>query len=135
MLKKGVIKFRVALIAYAFASAHPVRAADLSFPDYSGAWRIVTYGKWRAHPLCFFDQTGNRLTGSCRGLTNEGKVEGIVDGNGLKLNWDGKPYRSCGERLCTCSCTFAGKRITASHIIGTAKRRGVTVPFEGFKRY
>jgi hypothetical protein len=74
---KGASKFLAALIAFVLTSAIPVIAADSGVPDYSGTWKIETSGAWSAHPLCLLQQAGNRITGTCKGGSNIGTLEGI----------------------------------------------------------
>jgi hypothetical protein len=104
-------------------------AADV--PDYSGSWQIAADSpSFHAHPLCVFQQAGDRITGHCMGGSNTGPVEGIVKGDSFNFVWQGTAYISGGE----CLCTFTGKRISATQFSGTVEAMGITTPFVAIRQ-
>src|ERR1700728_3662026 len=68
---------RQVLLALAFSSAGvcPTLAADIS-----GTWRVTGL----ITPSCTFTQTGNSLSGACRGPGAEGPLSGNIDGQTVK---------------------------------------------------
>jgi hypothetical protein len=120
-----------AVVACTLVSIFPARAADSNVPDYSGTWQIAADGaSFHAHPLCIFQQAGNRITGTCKGGSNIGTGEGIAGGDNFEFMWEGMAYIPGGE----CLCTFTGKRVSAIKITGTIESRGDAVPFEATKQ-
>jgi hypothetical protein len=67
--------------------------------DMAGAWQIdggwgvpeAPYLHGRLRPLCVFAQSGQAITGTCKGPSSEGTVEGTVQGNHVRFTWTHYP--------------------------------------------
>lgn len=76
-----------------FVAACASRSPTQAVPpvDVSGAWQIdATYtmgAAGRVRPLCHFEQSGDSFSGTCKGPTSDGTVEGTVAGNHIKFVW------------------------------------------------
>jgi hypothetical protein len=78
-----------ALIGLALAVSVPARADDI---DFSGAWSIsghIVTGNLltTVSPICAFRQTGDRLTGSCKGPNAAGAATGVAEGRNISFQW------------------------------------------------
>lgn len=62
-------------------AASPFRPANLT-----GTWMIAS-PPWPASRSCTFSQTGNAITGSCKGPEGSGPASGIVDGQQVRWTW------------------------------------------------
>ena len=65
-----------------FSTALP--AADLS-----GKWQVEfrTDSNTSARPLCTLRQSGNQISGACKGPHSEGPMSGSVNGQSVELTW------------------------------------------------
>jgi hypothetical protein len=86
--------------AIAAVSQHPASAADLS-----GTWNVsatyISHGALvgTATPVCTFQQTGGRLSGTCKGPNGIGPAAGTVAGGSVAWQWDHTattPYGATG---------------------------------------
>jgi hypothetical protein len=65
----------------------PIGAASPYHPaNMSGTWMIAS-PPWPASRSCTFSQTGNAITGSCKGPEGTGAASGIVDGQQVRWTW------------------------------------------------
>lgn len=66
----------------------------------SGKWQLELRinGRIRATPACTVHQTGNSLSGSCRGPHSQGPVTGSVDGDRVTLRWLTNPTTRNGAK-------------------------------------
>jgi beta-lactamase regulating signal transducer with metallopeptidase domain len=65
----------------------PIGAASSNHPaNMSGTWLIAS-PPWPASRSCTFSQTGNAITGTCKGPEGRGPASGIVDGQQVRWSW------------------------------------------------
>lgn len=65
----------------------PIGAASPDHPaNMSGTWFIAS-PPWPASRSCTFSQSGNAITGSCKGPEGTGAASGIVDGQQVRWSW------------------------------------------------
>ncbi len=68
-------------------------ATNVAAADFSGTWAvsasITSHGRLvgTITPVCKFDQSGNELTGFCKGPNARGPASGIVNGRTLSWQW------------------------------------------------
>jgi hypothetical protein len=67
------------VLSFVAAGAASAQAADIS-----GTWAITSPG---IMTTCTFTQTGNFISGSCKGRGATGTAFGIVDGRQVRLAW------------------------------------------------
>jgi hypothetical protein len=78
-----------ALIGLALALSVPARAGGI---DFSGGWSVsgqIVVGDLLTivSPICAFRQSGDRLTGSCKGPNAAGAAAGVADGRNISFQW------------------------------------------------
>jgi hypothetical protein len=79
--------FTAAAITLAISKVY---AADA---DVSGAWTIeAKCERGGALPVCFFQQAGTKITGTCKGPNSLGTASGTVKGRSVEFVWDSTAY-------------------------------------------
>jgi len=78
-----------AVVGLALAVSAPASADGI---DFSGAWsvsgQIVTGNLLiTVSPICVFQQSGDRLRGSCKGPNGAGFATGATDGRDISFQW------------------------------------------------
>lgn len=66
--------------------------------DVSGSWQVDAHyeGGGTAKPVCFFQQAGSRLTGTCKGPNSIGIATGSVSGQRIVFDWAASAYTPIG---------------------------------------
>ena len=102
------------LLAAVGIAATPTAAADLA-----SAWQIrATFRDGaRAVPLCIFQQTGDALSGTCKGPNSFGTATGKVRGARVRFTWHAKAYTSIGM---SGDIEFSGVQGPPNIVAGTA---------------
>ena len=85
-------------LALAFL-ATAFQAVTAAPPDVAGVWQInagwgppeAPYLHGRMRPRCVFEQDGEAITGTCKGYSSDGTVEGTVQGNHVRFYWTHYP--------------------------------------------
>jgi hypothetical protein len=104
MLKKAAVPI-LGLLIVVFAGCASTQSSSMPPADVNGTWTGSMVGGARTYTLVL-KQTGTRVTGNLSGAgTADGPVEGIVDGNTIKLREQGGPSE-------TPALTVKGDQIT-----------------------
>ena len=74
------------------ASPCAAQSDGAAMADLSGLWQFEAHAitnekPWAINPLCFFQQVGEHVTGTCQGTNGVGTASGNVDGNELRFTW------------------------------------------------
>lgn len=111
------------LLAFAFLAAHPSPAEAA---DFSGSWSVSAARQVAANrnagaletasPVCTFKQTGNTVTGSCKGPAAVGPAEGTVSDQTIVWHWHRMAVTWGGA---TGTATFTGALASDGVISGT----------------
>ena len=80
-----------AVIGFAAVITSP---AMINAANFAGTWAVsgsmdTPDGAMRVSPVCAFKQDGDRITGTCKGPSYLGSVEGAVDGEHIVWHWYG----------------------------------------------
>lgn len=102
------------LFAAAGLAGTPAVAAD-----FSSWWRIEAHYRdgTQATPICFFQQAGSLLAGTCKGPNALSAVEGQVNGNQIMFTLHFRAYTPYGR---TGSGQFSGQMDSNGNMSGTS---------------
>ena len=91
MVKKAAVPILGLLIVVVLAGCASTQSSNMSPANVNGTWTGGMAGGATTYTLVL-NQSGNRVTGSLSGAgTASGPIEGIVDGNTIKLREQGGP--------------------------------------------
>jgi hypothetical protein len=91
MLKKATVPILGLLIAFVLAGCASSQSSGMPPANVNGTWTGSMSGGARTYTLVL-NQSGTRVTGTLTGAgTADGPIEGIVDGNTIKLRDQGGP--------------------------------------------
>jgi hypothetical protein len=91
MLKKATGPILGLLIVFALAGCASTQSSSMPPANVNGTWTGSMSGGARTYTLVL-NQSGTRVTGTLTGAgTADGPIEGIVDGNTIKLRDQGGP--------------------------------------------
>jgi hypothetical protein len=91
MLKRAVVPILGLLIVVVLAGCASTQSSSMPPANVNGTWTGSMAGGARTYTLVL-NQSGTRVTGTLTGAgTADGAIEGIVDGNTIKLREQGGP--------------------------------------------
>jgi hypothetical protein len=91
MLRKATVPILGLLIVFALAGCASTQSSNMPPANVTGTWTGSMAGGARTYTLVL-NQSGTRVTGTLTGAgTADGPIEGIVDGNTVKLREQGGP--------------------------------------------
>jgi hypothetical protein len=78
-------RLQAALAGVTALALLPVAASAAS---YAGTWSVsATMSSAHASPVCKFAQSGNALSGTCKGPDGAGSASGVVSGREVSFTW------------------------------------------------
>jgi hypothetical protein len=84
-----IVHFCLAGTTFALAASSLAHAADV---DFSGRWSVSGHIRssnafFLVAPVCTFQQTGDQVTGTCKGPNGSGSATGIAAGSNISFQW------------------------------------------------
>ncbi len=124
----------LACIAMAMFANGPAFAADVS-----GTWSASAVFQqngqivYTTTPVCMFEQSGDQLTGTCKGPHAAGPVTGTAHGTRVSWRWEATANATGKTGVSTWTGTLDSDGVIRGHMSGSSMP-GVTAPFTAQKQ-
>ena len=116
-------------VTIALAAGNTASAAD-----FSGTWSASAVFEqngqiaYTTTPVCTFQQSGSRISGTCKGPNALGPAVGTADGATISWQWTATANATGRTGVSTWKGTLDSDGVIRGHMSGAAKP-GVTAPF------